>query len=258
METVLITGASSGIGMELAYQFAKRGYQLILTARREDILSDLAQELKNKYNTDCTVIANDLSEEHSAKALYESIVEKKLQVDILVNNAGFATKGLLEKSDYDKQHREMNLNMISLTELTYFFIKHMSQRKSGMIINISSTAAFNPVPYNAVYAATKAYVLSFSQSIRYEYANKGVKVITICPQATDTHFFDDFDKMSGQMRSTKDVAKTTFKAIKKNKSISPDGFFAKAQYFMHHFMSRKAIVRVTGHIGKSIWGKNDI
>lgn len=170
----------------------------------------------------CTVIAADLSKEGAAKQIYEATVEKGITIDILVNNAGFAMKGLLEWADYEKQHQEMQVNMIALVELTYFFIASMAKRGEGIVINVASAASFNPVPFNSVYSVTKAFVLSFTQGIAYEYKNMGIKVIAVCPQATDTHFFDQFDKMDGKM---------------------------------HHFLTRKMRVRITGQVGKKIWGK---
>jgi short-subunit dehydrogenase len=258
MQTVLITGASSGIGKAFAYEFAKRGYHLIITSRRKDLLDCIAEELKVKYKICTTVIPQDLSEEHSAKKLVSEINLRNLQVDILVNNAGFATKGLLSSSDYDKQHKEMNLNVIALTELTYLLIGKMAERKNGTIINISSVSGFNPSPFNAVYSATKAYVLSFSQSINYEYKDKGVHIIAVCPQSTNTHFFDNFNKMKGKMREPEDVVESTFKAILKKKSICTDGQLSLLQSLMPHFLSRKMCVTILGYFGKSIWGKQEV
>jgi len=255
METVLITGASSGIGMEYAKQFAKLGYHLVLVARREQILNQLAKELKKEYGTVCEVIPADLSETGAAKRIYEITKERELQIDILINNAGFATKGLLEWADYEMQHNEIQVNITALVELTYFFIAPMAARGRGTIINLGSAASFNPVPYNSVYSATKAFVLSFSQGIEYEYRDRGVKVIVVCPQATDTHFFDHFDKMSGKMRTASQVVDTTFRAMKKGKVIAPDGTLSRMQSDMHHYMSRKMRVRITGKVGKKIWGK---
>jgi len=255
MQTVLITGASSGIGKAFAYEYAKRGYNLIITSRREELLDSIAEELTDKYKIECIVIPQDLSEAHSAEKLVSEINSRNLMVDILVNNAGFATKGLFSSVDYDKQHREINLNVLSLTELTYLLIGEMAERNSGTVINIASVSGFNPIPYNAVYSATKAYVLSFSQSINYEYKDRGVYVLAVCPQATNTHFFDSFNKMKGKMREPEDVVNSTFKAIRKKKSICTDGRLSVMQSLMPHFLSRKMCVSILGRIGKSIWGK---
>ncbi len=257
MKTALITGASSGIGMEYAKRFAKEGYQLILVARREQILKALAEQLKQESNTTCTVIPIDLSEDGAAQKIYEKVQGLSLQVDVLINNAGFATKGMLEWADYEKQHKEMHVNIVSLVELTYFFIPQMAQRRSGTIINLSSAAGFNPIPYNSVYSASKAFVLSFSQGIAYEYKKYGVHVMAVCPQATDTHFFDEFNKMEGKMRTAQNVVDTTMKAVRKKKTVAADGFFCKVQAVMHHILTRKMIVKITGAVGGSVWGKSD-
>ena len=162
---------------------------------------------------------------------------------------------MLEWADYEQQHREMQVNITAVVELTYFFIAPMAKRGKGYIINLGSAASFNPIPYNSVYSATKAFVLSFSQSIAYEYKDKGVKVMVVCPQATDTHFFDHFNKMTGKMRTAEQVVDTTIKAMKTGKLIAPDGGISKAQSVMHHFLTRKARVKITGNVGKKIWGK---
>lgn len=260
METILITGASSGIGMEFAKRYAKdygEDARLVLVARREEVLRYLGETLQKEYGTKYMVIPVDLSEEYAANKVDDYLKKEKVGIDILVNNAGFATKGLLHKTDYEKQHQEMKVNMIALTELTHLLIGRMAERKRGTVINIASAASFNPVPYSSVYAATKAYVLAFSQGIAYEYANYGVKVIAVCPQATDTHFFDDIEKMRGKMRESSDVVNTTFRGMKKNATIVSDGVYAKIQQRMHHFMSHKFRVRITGKVGKKIWGNSD-
>lgn len=184
----------------------------------------------------------------------ECVDKRGWEVDVLINNAGFPTKGLLENSDYDRQHRELNVNVIAVTELTYQFIGKMAEKGKGTVINIASAAAFNPCPYNSVYAATKAYVLSFSQAIQYEYVMKGVQVLAVCPQATETHFFDDFNKMSGKMRMPEDVVRTTLRALEKRKTVAMDGFACHMQSIMPRIFSRKTRVKITGAVCKRIWG----
>lgn len=253
MQTVLITGASSGIGKAYAYGFAKRGYNLIITARREDLLNEIARDLTQKHKVEFAVIALDLSAAFSAKALVDEIDKRRLTVDILINNAGFATKGALADTDFNSQHDEINVNIATLTELTYLLIGRMAQRKSGTVINVGSASGFNPVPYSAVYSASKAYVLSFTQSIDYEYRDKGVNAIVVCPQATNTHFFDNFAKMSGKLREPEDVVNSTFMAMKKKQVICTDGTLCKLQNVMSHILSRRFCVKITGGTGKKLW-----
>ena len=254
MKTVLITGASSGIGKAYAKRFAKEGYKVILVSRRQEKLEEVAAKLNREYKVETVVIPCDLSEDYAANRLCDELSAKNLVVDVLVNNAGFATKGRLDQTDFEKQHHEINVNVTALTELTYLIIGGMVERKAGVVINISSAAGFNPVPYSAVYAATKAYVLSFSQSLTYEYKDKGVKVMVVCPEATKTHFFDEIEHLDGPMRKPEDVVNTTFIALKRNKMISTDGVFCYLQSIMGHFLSRKMILRITGGVGKKIWG----
>lgn len=253
MKTVLITGASSGIGKAYAERFAKAGYKVILVSRRQEKLEEVAAKLKREYKAETVVIPCDLSEEYAACRLCEELSDRHLVVDILVNNAGFATKGRLDQTVFEKQHREINVNVTALTELTHLLIGEMAKRESGIVINISSAAGFNPVPYSAVYAATKAYVLSFSQSLAYEYKDRGIKVLAVCPQATKTHFFDEISHMDGPMRTPEDVVNTTFKALRRNKMICTDGAFCYLQSIMGHLLSRKMILRITGGVGKKVW-----
>lgn len=255
MKTVLITGASSGIGRAYVDGFAKRGYQLVLVSRRESLLHEIAEQIKGLYHTECLVIAQDLSEPDAARRIVELLDDNEWTIDVLVNCAGFATKGLLSHTDICKQHREFNVNIVALTELTHLIVGRMANRKKGMIINVASAAAYNPVPYNAVYSATKAYVLSFTQSIAYEYKDRGIYVLAVCPQATKTHFFDDFDSMGSHMREPEDVVRTTFLAIKEGKNVCSDGIFCSLQSMMSHLLSRKMCVRITGAVGKKYWGK---
>ena len=131
----------------------------------------------------------------------------------------------------------------------------MKERTQGTIINIASAASFNPLPYSAVYAATKAYVLSFSESLHYEYKNYNVKVLAVCPGATDTHFFDHFGAVTKKLRKPEDVVHTSFKGLKKNKIICCDGLFCKVQVALHRITTRKFAVHFMGRTGRKTWGK---
>lgn len=254
-EYVLITGASSGIGEAFANAYAKSGKNLILVARSEDKLRHKADELKNEEGILVEVLPMDLSKEHSGQILYQAVQKKGLVVSTLINNAGFATKGLFTDADYDQQHKEMLLNMAALTEITYFFIQNMVERQNGTIINIASAASFNPLPFSAVYAASKAYVLSFTESLSFEYKDKGIRMLAVCPGATDTHFFDNYDAVVKKLRKPEDVVNTTFTALKKNKIICTDGVFCKSQVLLHRLVSRKLALKVFGNAGKRTWQK---
>lgn len=254
----LITGASSGIGKEFAKRFAKEGDNLIITARSADKLEILARQLREEYSVRVEVIALDLSLEHSAKILYDEVSKRGLIVKTLVNNAGFATTGLLHTTDYQAQHEEILLNIATLTELTYLFIADMSERRSGTIINLGSCVSFTPFPYSAVYAASKAYIVSFTESVSYEYRDKGVRLLAVCPAPTQTHFFDKCGNVVDNMRTPANVVNTAMKALKrKNKAVVTDGALSKMQSVLHHFATRNMSLNIVGKISKRAWGKGN-
>jgi short-subunit dehydrogenase len=182
MPKALITGASGGIGLELARVFAREGYGLVLVARNEKLLRDLAGELK----TETLVIAKDLTKAGAAQEVFDQV----RQVDVLVNNAGFGSSGKFVEEPLDEQLGMMQLNMTALVALTGLFLPGMLKAKSGRILNVASTAAFQPGPLMAVYYATKAFVLSFSEAIHEELSGSGVTVTALCPGATETGFGD--------------------------------------------------------------------
>jgi short-subunit dehydrogenase len=187
-KTALITGSTSGIGYELAYIHAKQGGNLVLVARSKDKLEQIKKDLENKYKIDVYVIDKDLSIKDSAKSVYDEIIDKNITVDYLINNAGFGDYGFFNERDWGKLERMINLNITALTQLTKLFINDMIKRRDGKIMNVASTAAFQSGPTMAVYYATKAYVLSFSEAINNEVKNSGVIVTTLCPGATQSGF----------------------------------------------------------------------
>ncbi len=210
----LITGASSGIGLELAKIFAAKGHDLILVARRKEKLDALARELSTAHNIQVEVLTKDLSLPHAAKAVYDELKEKNLDVDILVNNAGFGGLGKFHEREWEKDHAMIQLNIVALTELTRYFIPDFVARNSGKILNVSSTASLMPGPLQAVYYATKAYVTSFSNAIAEELSDTNITVTNLMPGATAT----GFGKRSG-MDKTAIFAKTASAA-----SVAQDGY----------------------------------
>ncbi|HET8706878.1 MAG TPA: SDR family oxidoreductase, partial [Pseudomonadales bacterium] len=186
--TALITGASSGIGLELAKLFAKDGHGLVLVARRENALEQLAQTLRTQHNVAVDVIAMDLAVSGAAEKLVAEINVRNRQIDVLVNNAGFGTNGNFAESPLSGWQQMMQLNMVTLTELTHLLLPGMRERRFGKILNISSVAGLQSCPNFAVYAATKAYVLWLSEALREELAGEGISVTTVCPGATATDF----------------------------------------------------------------------
>jgi short-subunit dehydrogenase len=185
-KVALITGSSGGIGLEFARIFAREGYDLALVARNEQKLNELAAELKTKHGTETIVIRKDLNESSAPGEIYEAL--KGVTVEALVNNAGFATYGAFATLDLSRELEMMQVNMVALTHLTKLFLPPMLERHSGKILNVASTAAFQPGPLMAVYYATKAYVLSFSEAIAQEVRDQGVTVTALCPGPTATGF----------------------------------------------------------------------
>jgi uncharacterized protein len=188
IKTALITGASFGIGLELARIFAREGYNLVLVARTADKLRQLASELEKANSTRSLILATDLTEPGAAAYLLDQTTRADIQVDVLVNNAGFGQYGLFVNNDLEECLRQIQLNITTLTHLTRLYLPLMMARKSGRILNVASTAAFQPGPLMAVYFATKAYVLHFSEALSNEVDGTGVTVTCLCPGATKTEF----------------------------------------------------------------------
>jgi len=248
-KTVLITGASSGIGKELVKVYAANSYNLILVARSKNKLDDLKQELEKTNNVEITNISLDLSNQDSAEELFSIVKEKKLQVDILINNAGFGLNGEFTEIDINSQTNMINLNILTLTKLSNIFAKQMQQQNSGNIVNIASTAAFQPISNFAVYAATKAYVLSFSEAIAVELKSKNISVTAICPGATESNFMDSAGVKKISMlsiASSKQVAEFTFKSVNKNRVVAIHGFFNNIIIFFLRFSPRSLIRKISG------------
>jgi short-subunit dehydrogenase len=186
---VLITGGTSGIGYELARCFAAQGYPLILVARSEEGLAEVAGELLQQYGVLVHRMAKDLMVPGAARELYEEIALRDLTVDILVNNAGQGHYGLFTETDLDREVDLIHLNVLSLVSLTKYFLKEMKERGRGRILQVASSLAKAPSPYMAVYAASKAFVLSFTEALIQEVKDSGVTLTALLPGATDTDFF---------------------------------------------------------------------
>ncbi len=190
MNTTLITGASSGIGEVFARKLAARGHNLLLVARSEDKLINLCNELGRIQSTRTQYVAMDLSEPDAPAQLFEETLKRELEIDFLINNAGFGSMGDFAKFDLQRELDMIDLNVRSLVELTHRFLVPMRERKNGAIINVASTAGFQPIPFMATYAATKAFVLSFTEALWEENRPHGVKVMALCPGVTETNFFE--------------------------------------------------------------------
>ena len=188
MATALITGASSGLGEEFARQLARENYDLVLTARREERLKAVAAEAIRLGSSKVEVIASDLGQRGAAQDLHREVSARGLEIEVLVNNAGFGTHGVFHKLPLEREIDEIDLNITALVSLTRLFLESMVARRRGTIINVASTAAFQPIPYMATYAATKAFVLNFSEAVALEVKRDGVTVMALCPGPTRTEF----------------------------------------------------------------------
>ncbi|MBV6626139.1 MAG: SDR family oxidoreductase [Rivularia sp. (in: Bacteria)] len=191
MPTALITGASGGIGKCFAQKLAAQNTNLIIVARSEDKLKALAQQLQEQHKIQVDVIVKDLTQTSAAQEIFEITQAKGLSVDLLINNAGFGDYGEFVKTDCDRQIEMIQLNNIALVALTHKFLPQMRERGSGSIINVSSIAGYQPLPYVSVYAATKAFVRSFSEALWAENRQYGVRVLVVSPGPTETNFFNE-------------------------------------------------------------------
>ena len=232
-QTVLITGASAGIGAELARVFAGHGHDLVLTARSADKLRRLAEELKNRHGISAQVVVHDLSDPNGPAELFRAIQHQKIQVDMLVNNAGFGTYGFFPRTDLEKELEMIRLNISALTHLTKLFLPGMLERRNGKIMNVASTAAFQPGPLMAVYYASKAYVLSFSEALAAELPGTGVSVTALCPGPTES----DFQKSAG-IEGKLPLFKLTMMSARKVAEIGYDGFMKKKRIVIPGFLNR--------------------
>ena len=186
--TALVTGASGGIGEELARLFASDGHDLVLVARSEDKLKRLAEELGASHNVEARVLASDLSRPDSPREIFDELQASGVEVDALVNNAGFGSWGLFAETDLRQELEMLQVNVVALTHLTKLFLPSMLARRRGYVCNVASTAAFQPGPLMAVYYASKAYVLSLSEALANECEGTGVRVSALCPGPTETGF----------------------------------------------------------------------
>ncbi|MEL6500933.1 MAG: SDR family oxidoreductase [Cyanobacteria bacterium J06607_15] len=254
MTTALITGASMGIGETFARELAAKNTDLVLVARSQDKLQDLATELTNKYQIETTVIAQDLTEPGAIQNVFDKITAQGSTIDMLINNAGFGDYGAFGDRPLSKMLAMVQLNISALVELTGLFLPQMQQRKAGSIVNVASIAAFQPIPYMSVYAASKAFVLSFSEALWSENKDLGVKVIAVCPGPTESKFYDraEFPEsatgLNGMtMASSEKVVQDSLKALDKGQSNAVVGGFANQIIVnLPRLMPRDLLVETVG------------
>ena len=248
-KTALITGASGGIGYELALLFGRNGYDCILVARSEDKLKELATRLENEHRVKTLVIARDLSRPIAVDEIYEEVTAASMPVDALVNNAGFPVFGLFVETDPQAELEMLQVNVVALTALTKLFLRGMVERRAGRILNLASTAAFLPGPLMAVYYASKAYVLSFSQALANELRGTGVTVTALCPGPTRTGFqkrgvMEDSGLVQGQIADAASVALAGYRGLMAGKTIVIPGFSNKLIPWVARLSPRGMVTRV--------------
>jgi len=248
-KTALITGASGGIGYELALLFARDGFDCILVARGHEKLNALAARLESEFRVKTMVLPKDLSNPSAVDEIYEEISAASMPVDVLVNNAGFPVFGLFSETDLDTELEMLQVNVVALTQLTKLFLRGMIERRYGRILNLASTAAFEPGPLMAVYYASKAYVLSFSEALANELGGTGVTVTALAPGPTRTGFqkrgqLEDSRLVQGQIADAQSVALAGYRGLMAGKTIVIPGFTNKLIPWIVRISPRAVVTRV--------------
>lgn len=243
----LITGASKGIGYALAKLFAKDGYNLILVARSKDLLVEIKNDFEKNYNIKVITLDVDLTKKNVVSDIYNKTKELNLEVEHLINNAGFGDYGFFLDTSVEKNRNMIQLNITTLSELCYFYMKDMKERGYGKVLNVASIASFIPGPLMATYYATKAYVLSFTEALSREFKNTGVKALALCPGTTKTNFFDvasanDSNLLKNMKLATPEkVALYGYKRFFKNKVVSIYGIKNRILIFLVRVAPRSMV-----------------
>jgi uncharacterized protein len=248
-KTALITGASSGIGCAFARALAERGMSVVLVARSEERLRALAAELSQRYGVRAEVIPADLSLAGAAHQIQQEVERRDLAPDLLVNNAGFGLNGFFETLSSERDHQQVMVDVAAVVDLTHAFVPSMLEHSEGAaIINIASTAGFQPVPYMAVYGASKAFVLSFSQALAEEYRTRRLRVLALCPGATETPFFDIAGEAAsiGRRRTPEHVVATGLRALERGRSVVIDGYSNALLAQLPRFFPHRLVTRIAG------------
>ncbi|MGD1905293.1 MAG: SDR family NAD(P)-dependent oxidoreductase [Leptolyngbyaceae cyanobacterium] len=258
MTTALITGASSGIGAVFAEKLAASNHDLVLVARSQDKLQALAAQLTQQYGIQAIVIAQDLTAADGPKLVWDQLEQQNIEVDVLINNAGYGTYGEFATGELDNHLSMIQLNVMALVELAHRGLQGMKARETGSIVNIGSTASFQSLPYLGVYAATKAFVLSFSEALWQECKPYGVKVLAVCPGPTETEFFKvaQFPASLGESvganyASPEAVVDEALKALAKGQSnVVTGGMMNQFLVNAGRFLPREAVVNAVGKMFK--------
>ncbi|GAB3334427.1 hypothetical protein GCM10027299_42630 [Larkinella ripae] len=255
-KTALVTGATSGIGRELANLFAKDGYNLVLVARSSDSLKQIAEEYEQQFGITATPIAMDLVDPKTPEAIYDETRRKGIQIDVLVNNAGMGEYGMFaNESDLQKELSIIQINATALVHLTKLYLKDMVQQNEGKILMLASVASIMPNPMMAVYGATKSFILSFTEALQNELKGTNVSVTALLPGATNTDFFTKAGAegtrahQSAQETDPAKVARDGYEALMQGKEKVVSGFMNKAQVALSHVLPDELI---TGSMRKQM------
>ena len=256
IRTALITGASFGIGEAFARQLAAEGTNLVITARSHDRLEALAGELRSKHGIEVNVIAADLDQASAPQQIFDETEGRGLQIDLLINNAGFGAVGDFIDLTLDKQMEMIRLNIDALVSLTWLFLQPMAERRAGAIMQVASTAAFQGIPYFAVYAATKAFVLSFGDALSAECGEYGVRVMTLCPGPTESNFqtvagTSNFKRGGRPVQTAAEVVEIGLKALKDGQPVSVPGFANRLMVVAQRFIPRKMVIKFASGLYRS-------
>lgn len=254
MATALITGASNGIGLELAIVHASKGDNLVLVARNKSKLDELKTMLEDQFKVKVYTIGKDLSALDAAQEVYNETTKQNINIDYLINNAGFGDFGMFVETDWNKTSQMIQLNITALTQFTKLYLQDMVKKKSGKIMNVASTAAFQSGPTMAVYYATKAYVLSFSEAVDNEVRGQGVTITTLCPGATESGFqaaaaMEESNLVKGRkLPTSKAVAEYGYAAMMKGKTVAIHGIMNWIMANSVRFTPRAWVVKITRKI----------
>ncbi|MCU0369786.1 MAG: SDR family oxidoreductase [Bacteroidales bacterium] len=251
MNYTLITGASSGIGYELALRFAENGHNVILIARNEEKLKQASDRLENIFNIKTLILPVDLSQPDAADEIYRKVAENQISVNYLVNNAGFYVKGSFSETSWEEEQKLILLQCLNHSRLIKLFLPGMISRGKGGILNIGSTGSFVPGPYNAVYCAVKSFVLSLSQAVAEEVSGKGVTVTALCPGGTKTGFCKSTERKSSFLFPMLDaslVAKAGYRGLMKGKRIVIPGKMDRLNVFLTRFLPARLVIRTAGRM----------
>ena len=251
-KTALVTGASSGIGKSYARAIAREGLNLVLVARRKELLDELADELTQAHGIEVLTIAQDLSEADAADRVYEAVQAAGLEIDVLVNNAGYGTHGVFDKLELERELSMINLSCRLPVALTHKFLGGMKQRKRGAVVFLSSMAGTMPVPFMSTYSATKVFPLYFAQSLYGELAGTGIDVLAVCPGDTSTEFRDTADltmKAPIPPRTADDVVETTFDTLGRKPSVI-DGMANRIGARIMALLPKKLVIRNNAKLWK--------